>query len=327
MDSKSKKPIKPALGRGLSALISSPVPIFRSQATTEGGAAIKIEEIQSVSKPTPSNTNNVQYIEISKILNNPSQPRQEFNESEILELSLSLKKLGVLQPILVRPSKKDSEYYEIIAGERRWRAAKLAGLIEVPVIVKDLDDRETLEVAIVENVQRENLNPIEQAQAYQRLSDEFKLSQEEIAEKVGKDRASVSNVMRLLKLPKEIIQNLKEGKLTIGHAKAILSIKDPSAQLSLSRKVVTEELSVRALESLVSRVVVLDAGRTAKKLNRISANDSQNEANYPEAHERLRRALGTKVKIKEVLSGRGRIEIEYFSEQELDRIIEKICQS
>ncbi len=265
----------------------------------------------------------VKYLPISQIINNPQQPRTDFHSDEIAELSESIKKVGVLQPILVRPSRSAAGMFEIVAGERRWRASKAANITQLPVIIKELGDRDTLEIAIIENVQRENLNAIEEAKAYQRLSDEFGLSQEEIAEKVGKDRASISNILRLLKLSKEVQLLVSENKLSIGHAKAILSIKDHTGQLSLAKKAVAEGLSVRALESIVSRAVVLDVGKTLKEKTEPQAREKS--GGYPETIEQLRRALGTKVIIKHHPSGRGKIEIEYFSEAELDRVVDKIC--
>lgn len=333
MDTK-KKAMRSALGRGLSALISTPAaPIsFHENAVPvvaepEGPNLSVVIGGQGGEVTNSTGSTTVRYVDISKIVNNPKQPRQEFKEAELQELSKSIREVGVLQPVLVRPAPQGPiGTFEIVAGERRWRAATMAGAYQLPVIIQDLDDRATLELAIVENVQRENLGPIEEAQAYQRLADEFSLSQQEIADKVGKDRTSVSNLMRLLKLPKEVIGLIGEGKLSTGHAKAILSIKEPQAQTSLAKKAVTEALSVRALEALTARVQMISAGknltaeRTEEKAGRARTSP------FPDVVDRMRRALGTKVTIKNHPSGRGRIEIEYFSEQELERLIDVICR-
>lgn len=321
---------KSVLGRGLSALISTPVPVHPPIATPvnqdfiapNGNLAVKTHDSQL--DPAEATRSQVRFIDVDRIVNNPAQPRQEFKEAEIVELAESIRALGIIQPILVRPAKyAQAGNFEIVAGERRWRASKLAGLKQVPCISQDLSDRETLEIALVENIQRSNLNPVEEAKAYQRLMDEFSLSQEEVAQRVGKDRASVSNYIRVLRLHASVIELLREGKLSMGHAKAILTIKEPAAQASLAKKVINENLSVRALEQIVSRVVVLDNGQTAKS----KKGGVQDQINpFPEVVDRMRNALGTKVSVKHHNSGRGRIEIEYFSEQELDRVVEHICK-
>ncbi len=347
---KGLKKGRSALGRGLSALISSPaVPVtsaYGSNVATIGQAVMArmaAESDDSVdlnlrAVPTsPSNTNEantltphqqIQFLALDQIYGNPTQPRQVFDDVEIAELATSIKTYGVLQPVLVRPAKADSSRggYEIIAGERRWRAAKLAGLATVPVIIQDLSDKETLEISLVENVQRSNLNPVEEAEAYQRLIDEFSLTQQEVADRVGKDRASIANFVRLLKLPPEVMALVKDGRLSMGHAKAILTIKEPAAQLSLAKKAVDESLSVRALEDIVSRVVVLDTGNRGRRVPAKAGNSSEFNP-FPEAIDRMRTSLGTKVSIKHSPAGRGRIEIEYFSEAELDRLVEHLCRS
>lgn len=325
---KGGKQSKSVLGRGLSALISSPVPVNPAVRPTAPVAPPTAQPASNLAvdlqEPANDNTPAVKFLDTAAIVGNPTQPRQEFKESEIVELAESIRALGVIQPILVRPSKEPgAQTYEIVAGERRWRASKLAGLKQVPAIVQDLSDRETLEIALVENIQRSNLNPVEEAKAYQRLMDEFSLSQEELAQRVGKDRASVSNFVRILKLPPLVLEYLREGKLSMGHAKAILTIKEPNAQLSLAKKVLNEHLSVRALEAIVSRVVVLD-GPQGQKQKKGSGKDNLNP--FPEVVDRMRNSLGTKVSVKHHNSGRGKIEIEYFSEQELDRLVEQICK-
>lgn len=376
MENKGKKVVRSALGRGLSALISTPpVSIVPSTDTTntlanlsssttlpsrtapleQGNLAVN-SSINSTISPSAASYNSslinrtdlgksgdtalktssqtgvppsgtaISYVALELIDNSPSQPRQNFSSEELRELADSIKTLGVIQPILVRPLRDGR--FEIVAGERRWRAAKLAGLSKLPVIVQHLTDQEALEIALVENVQRANLNPVEEARAYQRLADEFSLSQQEISERVGKDRTSVANYLRLLKLPAEVVTHLAEGKLSIGHAKAILSVKEPNAQLSLARKVIGEGLSVRALEAIVSRVVVLDSSK--QKGRGLQSSDHEKRlkgGSFPEVIDRMRNRLGTKVLIKHHPSGRGRIEIEYFSEHELDRLVELICSN
>jgi ParB family chromosome partitioning protein len=266
----------------------------------------------------------VHFVPVDKIVNNPTQPRQRFLDEEIAELAGSIKTLGVLQPVLLRPCTGERQgLYEIVAGERRWRASKLAGLSQVPALIKEMNDLETLEVALVENVQRSNLNPVEEAQGYQRLIDEFKLGQKEVAERVGKDRASVANYLRLLSLPAGVLKLLQEGAITMGHAKAILTVKEPTAQMSLAKKAVEESLSVRALEAIVSRAVVLES---PKRLNSKGEGRGRTIDGVPsDVIDRMRNRLGTKVLVKHHRSGRGKIEIEYFSEQELDRLVDLIC--
>lgn len=276
---------KNVLGRGLSALISTP-PIVK-----------------------PDNQGEVTYMDITSIERNPEQPRTEFDAEELKELSQSISNHGVLQPIIVR--KMPSNQYQIVAGERRWRAAKEANLKQVPVIIKKIQDKEVAEIALIENIQRSNLNPIETAQAYQKIMDGFSLTQVELADRLGKERASIANVLRILKLPIEIQDYIKEGLITLGHAKAILSVKEPSAQKNLAKKVIDENLSVRALEDIVSRVVIVPPKKQKK-----SADVGG------EIESKLRESLGTKVKINPGKAGKGKIEISYYSEQELDRLYE-----
>lgn len=323
---KSGKQSKSVLGRGLSALISSPVPIQpqREEPIAVQGLVGNLAVQNQNDAASDSSSSGPRFLQIEALVNNPAQPRQEFKEAEIIELAESIRALGVIQPILVRPAKGEASKYEIVAGERRWRASKLAGLKQVPCIIQDLDDRETLEIALVENIQRSDLNPVEEAKAYQRLMEEFSLSQEEVAQRVGKDRASVSNFIRVLRLPSSVIELLREGKLSMGHAKAILTIKEPNAQISLAKKVINENLSVRALETIVSRVVVLDTNQATKPKKSKIAGEQINP--FPEVVDRMRNSLGTKVIVKHHNSGRGKIEIEYFSEQELDRLVEQICR-
>jgi len=333
MEAKKMKPVRSALGRGLSALISTPV----SAMAKPGSALASNEPTQQLEQfeakqshpsfETVSTEKGVQYLSIGAVINNPLQPRREFKEEDLADLTNSIKTQGILQPILVRPSKGNADQFEIVAGERRWRAAKNADLLQVPVIIRDLNDQDTLEISIIENIQRQDLSPIEEARAYERLAAEFKLGHQEIADRVGKNRASITNYLRLLKLPSDVIEMMRSGEISMGHAKAILTIKEPNAQLSLARKSVKESLSVRQLEAIVSRVVVLDAG------HRLPVSESNRELpelpatsnHFPEVMDRMRNTLGTKVNLRHHASGKGKIEIEYFSEQELDRLVEVIC--
>lgn len=339
---KNNKPKRAALGRGLSALISNPVPVSPPVAASNAAPAVSpspfvvsssniavtnqpVQLVSAIaaSAPVAAPQGDIMYVSPSSVEPNPKQPRQHFDEAELAELASSIATLGVLQPVLVRKTSVAGRF-EIIAGERRWRASQRAELKQIPVVVRDFDDRETLEVALVENLQRSNLNPIEEARAYQRLSDEFSLTQQEVADRVGKDRATVANSIRLLKLAAEVLTLCESRQLSMGHARSLLSIKDASAQIRLAKKAIADDLSVRDLESLVARAVVLDAGKVmnggASEKEGVSA-----ALQFPEVIDRLRNSLGTKVNIRHTQSGKGRIEIEYFSEDELDRLVESIC--
>lgn len=254
-----------------------------------------------------------QKLKLSLIEPNRTQPRKNFDEKELNELADSIKKYGVLQPLLVQ--KKD-DHYEIVAGERRWRAAKLAGISEVPVLIREYDRQQTMEIALIENVQRTDLNPIEEALAYQRLTEEFHLTQEEIASRVSKNRATITNSMRLLKLDPRVQQMLIDGTLSNGHARALLALEDGEKQFAAAQKIVQENLSVRDVERLV------------KSLNRIEADNPKRKTGpdisliYKELEERLKSIMGTKVIINRKDKNKGRIEIEYYSQEELERLIE-----
>ena len=350
--SSTAKSRRNVLGRKLSTLMSSTsVPVEVGKGSGKAKAKTRKTNSRTSKKKAKSNKSNkrvsskaartksikrnsgeasgfskrIQFIPITKVFANPEQPRQKFDKSELEELASSIKKLGVIQPVLLRPvSKGNREVFEIVAGERRFRASRLAGLKQIPGIVTNLTDKETIQIALVENIQREDLNPIEEAQAYARLTEEFNMTQKDIAETVGRERASIANFIRLLNLPEQIQTYVKNNKLSMGHAKAILSVKEEGAQLSLAKKAITENLSVRALETIVSRVVVLDVGKRASgpKQGRARATASNP---FPEVVDRMRRRLGTKVSLHHHNSGRGRIEIDYFSESELDRVVELIC--
>lgn len=254
-------------------------------------------------------------VKLSKIEPNPDQPRKDFNEEQLQELADSIKKYGILQPLLVQ---KKENHYEIIAGERRWRAAKLAGIKEAPVVIREYSPQQAMEIALIENVQREDLNPIEEALAYQRLMQEFQLKQEEIAERVSKNRSTITNSMRLLNLTPEVRQMLVENRITSGHARALLTVEDPKLQLELAQKIEQNRLSVREVEKAVK---LLGKGKQEKKKKPA---DEALELIFRDLEERMKTAMGTKVNISRKDKNKGRIEIEYYSESELERIVELI---
>jgi len=252
-------------------------------------------------------------VKITKVEPNREQPRKYFDEDALQELADSIKQFGLLQPILVQDRK---DYYEIIAGERRWRAAKLAGLKEVPVIIKNYTEQEIVEIALIENIQREDLNPIEEAQAYKKLLTEFNLKQDEVAERVSKSRAAVTNSIRLLKLSDKVQQMVIDDMISTGHARALLAIEDPEQQYIIAQKIFDEKLSVRDIVKLVK-----DLHKTpkAKKLD-----DKAMQAIYQDIEEKLKQSLGTKVAISSKGKGAGKIEIEFYSHEDLDRLLEMI---
>ena len=249
-------------------------------------------------------------VKVSSIEPNKEQPRKNFDEDALFELAESIKQHGMLQPIIVQD--KDG-YYEIIAGERRWRAAKLAGLKEVPVIVKKFSDQEIVEISLIENIQRENLNPIEEAIAYKRLLTEFDLKQDEVAMRVSKSRTAVTNSMRLLKLEARVQQMVIEEKISTGHARTLLGIEDGELQYQIACRVFDEKMSVREVEKLVK---TLNAPKKEQKKPEI------NQAVYDDISEKLKQIMGTKVQILPKNNEKGKIEIEYYSNEELERIIE-----
>ena len=254
-------------------------------------------------------------VKVTAIEPNREQPRKDFNEEAMEELAESMKVYGVLQPLLVQ---KKGDYYEIIAGERRWRAAKLAGLKEVPVVIREYTKQQTMEIALIENVQREDLNPIEEAKAYQRLIQEFELKQEEIAARVGKNRVTITNSMRLLKLDERVQDLLIQNQITGGHARALLSVEDGQLQYELAGKIIAENLSVRETEKLVKSL--------SKKKNpkEKKVEDESLTLIFHDLEERMKSAMGTKVSINRKDKNKGRVEIEYYSESELERIVELI---
>ena len=285
-------------------------------------SGIKIESKNKSENEELSNNENIQFVDIKNVINNPNQPRQIFSPEEIEELANSIKIYGVLQPILVR---KNNENYEIIAGERRWRASQKVGLKNIPVLIKDLNDFESLKISLIENIQRSQLNPIEEANAYEKLINEHSLTQDQLSEALGKNRVSIANMLRLLKLPKEIQLLVQEGKISTGHSKVILSVKEPSVQIGLAKKVMNETLSVRQLEDIVARIVILDSGTTNPANKKNSNTKRSDSASYNELLERLRHKLGTKVTIQINSKKNGRICLDFFSEDDLSRISDLIC--
>lgn len=256
-------------------------------------------------------------VNINKVEPNKEQPRKNFDEDALLELSESIKQFGVLQPLLVVDRK---DYYEIIAGERRWRAAKMAGLKKVPVIIKNLTEQEIVEISLIENIQRENLNPIEEAIAYKRLLNEFNLKQDEVAERVSKSRTAVTNSMRLLKLCDKVQQMVIDDMISTGHARALLGITDEEKQYTFAQKIFDEKISVRDTEKLVKKMQK-QKNAPAKEVN---PEKKKLDAVYQEAEEKMKTILGTKVIINQKDSMKGKIEIEYYSPDELTRIYELI---
>ena len=254
-------------------------------------------------------------VDIQKVEPNREQPRKNFDEDALLELSDSIKQFGILQPLLVQDK---NDYYEIIAGERRWRAAKMAKIKEVPVIIKKLTEQEIVEISLIENIQREDLNPIEEAIAYKRLLEEFNLKQDEVAERVSKSRTAVTNSMRLLKLTNEVQQMVIDDMLTTGHARALISITDPEKQYSIAQKIFDEKLSVRETEKLIKKM----QNEKKNSVKKETPVDPKMDIIYQDLEEKMKHILGTIVMINKKDAKKGTIEIEYYSPEELDRIIE-----
>jgi ParB family transcriptional regulator, chromosome partitioning protein len=292
-----------ALGKGLSALLPARTSAQSAQPTAAAVAP-------APSAPAPAPDARPQVLLIDAIRPNPMQPRTVFQPDRLEELAVSIRAHGIIQPIIVRQAGTD---YQIVAGERRWRAARIAGLAEVPVVVQDIADPAMLEVALIENIQREDLNPIETAHAYERLARDLGLSQEEIARRTGKDRASIANTLRLLKLPIEIQLLLAEHRLSMGHAKAILGLTSPDEQIQLANRASAQGLSVRQVEALVQE-------ETGNQADRRSKREATDDPNVRAAVEALEQALGTRVRIVVLSDQRGRFEIEYYSAAERDRI-------
>lgn len=303
------------LGKGLGAIFGDEV-MESAAEEQEAKHQAKSKSAQEPEKKEEENDIGKELmVKVTAIEPNREQPRKDFNEEAMEELAESMKVYGVLQPLLVQ---KKGDYYEIIAGERRWRAAKLAGLKEVPVVIREYTKQQTMEIALIENVQREDLNPIEEAKAYQRLILEFELKQEEIAARVGKNRVTITNSMRLLKLDERVQDLLIQNQITGGHARALLSVEDGQLQYELAGKIIAENLSVRETEKLVKSL--------SKKKNpkEKKVEDESLTLIFRDLEERMKSAMGTKVSINRKDKNKGRVEIEYYSESELERIVELI---
>lgn len=306
---------KRGLGRGISELI--PTGDSKTKNTTKKSEEKQVKVVEKVvekviEKPTE------QKLKITDIEPNKDQPRKNFDEDALNELSDSIKKYGVIEPVVVV---KKNKHYEIIAGERRWRAARLAGLKEIPVIIRDYDMQQQVEIALIENLQRENLNPIEEAHAYQRLIDEFDLKQDEVAEKVSKGRTTITNSLRLLKLCEKVQQMLVNEMISTGHARSLIAIEDPDVQYETAMTVFDRKMSVRDTEKLVKSVLKILSGEKTE--------ESKPEVKdltpiYKDIEEKLKNVLGTKAVIKTKDNKKGKIEIDYYSQDDLERILDLI---
>ncbi len=292
------KNAKRGLGKGLDALIA-PAP-----AASKSSKSADVPEEGQVS-----------IVNITKVEPNRDQPRKTFDEDKLIELSESIKQHGIINPLIVQDRK---DHYEIIGGERRWRAAKKAGLKEVPVIIKNLSEEEIAEYALIDNIQRDDLNPIDEALAYKKLIDDFGYTQDVVAEKVSKSRVAITNSLRLLKLCEEVRQMLIDGKLSTGHARALISIENPEEQLQIAEQIFDEKMSVRETEKLIKNL-----GKPSKKKNKVQKNESVESA-YRELEEKCKQAIGTKVEIVSKGDGTGKIEIEFYSTDDLEKITERL---
>lgn len=292
---------KKGLGKGLDSLIP------------DNKGISKTSESELISKNEAELKSGEQMMKINMVEPNREQPRKNFEEDALLELADSIKQFGILQPLLVR---KRKDYYEIIAGERRWRAAKMAGIKEVPVIIKDYTEQEIVEIGLIENIQRENLNPIEEAMAFKRLLEEFNLKQDEVAERVSKSRTAVTNSMRLLRLNDKVQQMIIDDMISTGHARALLAIDDKEQQYILANKIFDEKLSVRETEKLIKDIKNPKKQKEKKVI--------KNEFIYKDIEERMKEVIGTKVNVSSKGNGKGKIEIEYYSDKELERVFEMI---
>jgi ParB family chromosome partitioning protein len=296
---------KSALGRGLGALMGNPIPPVAPAPSAQPAA------------PAVADTRErVQNVPLNRIRPSALQPRKQFSEESLKELADSIREQGIVQPLIVRPR---GEFFELIAGERRWRAAQLLHLPEVPIIAREADDRSVLELALIENLQRENLNPIEEAHGYAQLAEQFQLTQEEISTKVGKSRAVVANALRLLKLPQAVQNLVREGQLSVGHAKVILSLSDEKIQSLAAERVVKEALNVRQTEGLVAKLQT-SSGKEKTGSTKTSAL-KMGDPHVADLEGRLREMFATKVKLNYV-EGKGSLEISFFSNEELERILQ-----
>ncbi len=289
------------LGKGLDSLIPENRDVKKENGTTGSGSSAEEKGSEVM-------------VKITLVEPNRKQPRKNFDEDALQELSESIKQFGLLQPILVQDRK---DHYEIIAGERRWRAAKLAGLKEIPVIIRDYSEQEIAEISLIENIQREDLNPIEEAQAYKRLLEEFHLKQDEVAERVSKSRTAVTNSIRLLKLSDEVQQMVIDDMISTGHARALLAIEDHQQQYAIAQKIFDEKLNVREVEKLVKNL-----NKPPKEREKKEEEDKSLMIVYQDVEEKLKKRLGTKVSISPKGNGAGKIEVEFYNHDDLDRLLE-----
>lgn len=304
------------LGKGLDSLIpdKNVKPEAEAKVSVEKSLKNKNPKTEKTdSENTHENPTGELMLNINEVEPNRGQPRKEFDEDALLELADSVRQYGILQPLIVQ---KNKGYYEIIAGERRWRAAKLAGLKEVPVIIKEYTSQQVVEISLIENIQRENLNPIEEAMAFKRLLDEFNLKQDEVAERVSKSRTAVTNSMRLLKLDDKVQQMIIDDMISTGHARALLAIDNKEQQYSIATKIFDEKLSVRETEKLVKSL------KNPKK--KVEKEKVEHVFVYDDLIDKMKNVMGTKVNINAKANGKGKIEIEYYSEEELERIYDLI---
>ena len=312
---------KNGLGRGLDAFFPDRTSVVKEPARKTITKTVKTEKKSDVAekqtnptvakKQTADSKTGAMIVKISSVEPNMDQPRKQFDEDALMELSESIKQYGVLHPLLVSDKK---DYYEIIAGERRWRAAKIAKLKEVPVIIKEYSPQEVMEIALIENIQRRDLNPIEEALAYKSLIDEYNLKQEEVADRVSKSRTAVTNSMRLLKLAEQVQTMLINEELSMGHARALLALEKEEVQIDTAKTVIEKGLSVRETEKLVKAIL----NPKQAKLPIPSTNDVV----YEKLSDKLKEIMGTKVNINHKKGGKGKIEIEYYSQDELERLLE-----
>lgn len=297
MEGNSSMATKKGLGKGLDMLIPS--------------EPIQVPTKKEVKKVDQADQDKIEMVlDIKLIEPNQEQPRKQFDENSMIELTESIKQFGIIQPLIVQ---KQDDYYKIIAGERRWRAAKMAGLKEVPVIVREYSEKEILEISLIENLQREDLNPIEEALSYRRLINEFGLKQEEVADRVSKSRTAITNSMRLLKLDKRVQQMLIDEMISSGHARAILPIEDGELQYQLSMRIFDEKLSVRDIEKIMKDILNPREPKEKKV---------ENDFLYRDLEEKIKNIMGTKVTIKNKSNHKGKIELEYYSDEELERLID-----
>lgn len=298
---------KTGLSRGLESLI----PLGAMEEIESNDNKSTGEKKNTKTSEEKVNSSGETIVKISQIEPNRNQPRKNFDEDALQELADSIKQYGIIQPLVVQ---KKGKLYEIIAGERRWRAARLAKLKEIPVIIKEYTAQEIMEIALIENIQREDLNPIEEAQAYKRLIDEYKLKQDEVAERVSKSRTAITNSIRLLKLCDKVQEMLIEELISSGHARALLTIDDEEVQYNIAVKIMDEKLSVRETEKLVKTILNPKKEKTVEKV--------ENMAVYEEIENKIKDAIGTKVKLTPKSNGKGKIEIQYYSNEELERLME-----